>query len=149
MDQPDLFDISRCACGNLRLATRAVTQLYDEFLKPTGLRTTQLTVLFTVGIHGKSTVTELTEAMMMEHTSMTRALDVLKRQGLIESVPDDEDKRKRIISLTAEGERMLEIAAPLREQAQAKMISELGSEDLYKALELISKMAAAAQNQKK
>ena len=34
-----------CACFNLRKATRMVTQLYDEALKPAGIRATQLTVL--------------------------------------------------------------------------------------------------------
>ena len=35
----------RCACFNLRRVTRAVTQVYDEYLRPTGLRVTQFTVL--------------------------------------------------------------------------------------------------------
>ena len=34
-----------CACFNLRKATRMVTQLYDDALKPVGIRATQLTVL--------------------------------------------------------------------------------------------------------
>ncbi|MBV7329026.1 MarR family transcriptional regulator [Chloroflexi bacterium TSY] len=145
MEKPDLFDLSYCAFSNLRATTRAVSQLYDEYMKPTGLRTTQCMVLANIGVRGKSTVTELAEAMMMDQTSMTRALNILKKEGMIKSVADEEDQRRRLITLTAEGERTLAMALDLRAQAQAKMIDGLGPEGVSDAIEMLSKMTAVSQ----
>ena len=39
-----------CACSNVRKAARAVTQLFDEMLQPTGLRSTQFTLLESLGL---------------------------------------------------------------------------------------------------
>lgn len=145
MDDSDLFDVSFCAFSNLRQATRVVTQLYDEYLKPTGLRTTQCVLLANISARGKSTVTELAEAMLMNQTSMTRALNVLKKQDLIKQVPDEEDQRRRLVTITPEGERILAMSMPLREQAQAAMIEGLGAEETREAIKLLSKMVTAVQ----
>ncbi|MGH8850121.1 MAG: hypothetical protein ACREYD_03915, partial [Casimicrobiaceae bacterium] len=37
-----------CACGRLRRAARALTQLYDDAMAPSGLRITQFSLLRTV-----------------------------------------------------------------------------------------------------
>ena len=50
-----------CACANVRKAARAVTQLFDEVLQPTGLRSTQFTLLVAVARLGEAPVTRLAE----------------------------------------------------------------------------------------
>ena len=40
--------IGICACAHLRSAARAVTQVYDAALQPTGLRATQVTLLVAI-----------------------------------------------------------------------------------------------------
>lgn len=145
MKDADLYDVSFCAFSNLRRATRVVTQLYDEFLKPTGLRTTQCVLLATINARGKCTVTQLAEMMQMDQTSMTRALNVLKKQGLIKQIPHENDQRKRLVTITPEGAHILAISMPLREQAQAKMIESLGAEETREVIKLLSKMVTAVQ----
>ena len=51
--RPRGFD---CLCGNVRMAARALTSIYDEHLKPSGLRSTQLAVLWAVVAIGDGTV---------------------------------------------------------------------------------------------
>lgn len=82
---------------------------------------------------------------MMDQTSMTRALNILKKAGMVESVADEADQRRRLITLTAEGERTMAMALDLRAQAQAKMIEGLGPEGVHSALEILSKMSAVSQ----
>ncbi|MEM7117344.1 MAG: MarR family transcriptional regulator [Chloroflexota bacterium] len=145
MNQPDLMDVSYCAFSNLRRAARVVSHLYDDILKPTGLKTTQCMVLATIGRSGKSTVTELADAMTMDQTSMTRALNVLHKQGLVERIFDEADRRRRLITLTAKGEEILELAMELRAQAQTKMIEMLGDDNLLHSIELLRLMTTQAQ----
>src|SRR5258707_7844695 len=79
-----------CTCSNVRKAARAVTQLVDEGLQPTGLRSTQFTLLVAVALLGEAPVTQLAEELVMDRTTLARNLKPLESQGLltIEAVPD-------------------------------------------------------------
>ena len=114
-----------CACFNLRKATRVVTQLYDEALKPAGLRSTQFTVLAATRALGPVSVNELAEWIVMDRTTLTRNLKPLERDGLIAVRPGD-DLRVRQVSLTAKGRKTLERAYPMWEGVQARLREQLG-----------------------
>jgi DNA-binding MarR family transcriptional regulator len=144
MDQLRLLQAQYCISSNLRKACRVVTQMYAEILEPTGLQKTQFTLLVMVAILNQSTVSDLADMLVMDQTTVTRGLDLLKRQGLIETLPG-EDRRTRLVTLTSQGEEMLVKAMPLWEQAQAKMLGELGTEKGEKLLELLSEVVMIAQ----
>jgi DNA-binding MarR family transcriptional regulator len=133
LDTARLREVARaCACANLRKATRAVTQLFDEALAPSGLRATQFTLLVTNRLMGESTINELAERMVMDRTTLSRNLKPLVRNGLLE-VRSGEDGRTRLVRLTPAGEQALEEAYPLWQQAQQETVSALG-EERYEAL---------------
>src|SRR5947209_7151029 len=67
-----------CACSNVRKAARAVTQLFDEVLQPSGLRSTQFTLLVAVALMDEAPVTELAGALVMDRTTFTRNLKPLE-----------------------------------------------------------------------
>ncbi len=71
-----------CACFHLRQASRVVTQLYDETLRPTGILGTQLPLLVALRLHGELTVHGLAKALVMDRTTLTRNLKPLQREGL-------------------------------------------------------------------
>src|SRR5256885_14185152 len=85
--QPNVAQLAEieatCACSNVRKAARAVTQLYDEVLQPTGLRSTQFNLLVAVGLAGEAPVTRLAEALVMDRTTLARNLKPCVRQGLL------------------------------------------------------------------
>src|SRR6266568_2690129 len=70
-----------CACSNVRKAARAVTQLFDEMLQPTGLRSTQFTLLVAVALLGEAPVTQMARALVMDRTTLARNLKPCVRQG--------------------------------------------------------------------
>ena len=63
-----------CACLNVRKAARAITQLFDEVLQPTGLRSTQFPLLVVVALLGEAPVTQLAEELVMDRTTLARNL---------------------------------------------------------------------------
>src|SRR6476659_8600571 len=87
-----------CACFHLRRATRALTQLYDDALRPAGVRTTQFTLLNAIRIAGPATVRRLATTVVMDRTTLTRDLRPLERQGLVLIEPG-EDRRERKVDL--------------------------------------------------
>ncbi len=116
-----------CACFNLRKTARAITQLYDEALRPSGLRCTQFSLLVAATMLEPVTVTHLAEIVVMDRTTLARNLMPLEKEGLIKVAPGD-DQRTRIVTLTLRGKKVLSEAFPLWEKAQARVVRGLGEE---------------------
>ena len=133
LDAARLREVARaCACANLRRAARALTQVFDEALAPSGLKATQFTLLVTSRLTGESTINELATKMAMDRTTLSRNLKPLMRSGLL-LVRTGEDGRTRLVRITPAGERSVEGAYPLWQQAQYGTVSALG-EERYEAL---------------
>jgi len=135
-----------CACTSLRKAARAVSRLYDEALLPTGLTTPQLAILRDLGRGGDQALSRLAEAMVMDRTSLYRALGPMIRAGWVRVQPGVKGRTK-IAGLTAEGARVMDAAAPQWEAAQARFVGAFGPEAwamLHDVLQGVIKSARAA-----
>ena len=122
----DPRQLSPCVCNTLRMVSRAVTQLYDDVMRPSGLRVTQFSILGTIARMGEANLRQLEDALAIDQTTLTRSLNLLERGGVIERVPRP-DGRIKAMRLTSKGRRALEVARPLWAQAQAKVLRELGT----------------------
>src|SRR5712664_3901127 len=109
--------LSPCVCNTLRMVTRAVTQLYDDVLRPSGLRVTQFSILATIARMGEANLKQLEDTLAIDQTTLTRSLSLLARDGVIERVSHP-DGRVKAMRLTSKGRRALEEARPLWGQAQ-------------------------------
>lgn len=116
----------QCVCATLRKATRSVTQIFDNMLRPSGLRATQFHMLYEIKAAGEATVTELTKRLVLDQTTLTRRLAVLERDGLLKSVPKA-DGRVKSVALTKKGQQALIAAQPLWADAQNKMLGIIGA----------------------
>ena len=113
-----------CRCGNLRMAARAVTAVYDGHLRPAGLQASQLAVLWAVaGLRGAS-VREIAARIAMHDTALVRNLRVLEGRGWV-SIEVGADRRQRLIDLTPEGRAAFAQALPLWVKAQKQVAAVL------------------------
>ena len=112
-------------CHKARMAARAVTRAYDEALRATGLRATQLAVLAAVGARGAVSIKALADSMGMERTTLTRNLRPLEEKGYVVLAPEARH-RSRMLTLTAAGREALLAAAPPWEDAQRALRKRLG-----------------------
>ena len=103
-----------CPALRVRAASRVLGRVYDEALREIGLEMSQLPVLAAVALSGKRglRVTELARALVMERTSVTRAIRPLENGGLLRIARSADDARSKIIVLTRAGERALRDAHP-------------------------------------
>ena len=108
------------------MATRAVTQLYDDVLRPSGLRVTQFSILAAIARLGEANLRQLEDALAIDQTTLTRSLALLERDGLTERVAHP-DRRVKAMRLTARAGATLEKARGLWSQAQAQVLRELGT----------------------
>ncbi len=129
-----------CNCTALRKATRRVSQLYDAALEPCGLRATQRAILNHIARAGSPPVGELAGALVMDRGALTHNLKPLLRDGLVEIGVDPDDRRNRLIALTAAGRKKLAESEPLWRRAQEGFEAAFGvtkSASLRQALEYV------------
>lgn len=143
--QRDLAKLPECACFNLRKTARAVTQLYDQILKPTGLRGTQFSLLAAIARSESITISHLAARLVMERTTLTRNLRPLDKQGLIKVVPG-RDQRTRVVTLTPKGYQTLDNTLPLWEKAQQRFESGLGDDRFQSMLSDLAETREIAQS---
>jgi DNA-binding MarR family transcriptional regulator len=144
LQRAELANCPNCVCFNLRKVARAVTQLYDEALRPAGLRATQFSLLVAVRRKGPVSVTHLAELTVMDRTTLTRNLELLQKQGLIEVV-SGRDRRTRIVTITAQGNAALAEALPLWQKVQTHVVDTLGEKRWSTMQANLSEMVALAQ----
>ncbi len=126
MTGPDRERLSPCVCSTLRMVSRAVTQLYDDILRPSGLRVTQFSILGAIARLGDANLRQLEHTLAIDQTTLTRSLKLLERNGAIDRVPHP-DGRIKAMTLTSKGRKALEAARPLWTRAQDKVLRELGT----------------------
>ena len=123
---PDRARLSPCVCSTPRMVSRAVTQLYDDILRPSGLRVTQFSILGAIARLGAANLRQLEYTLAIDQTTLTRSLNLLERDRVIERVPHP-DGRIKAMTLTSKGRKALEAARPLWARAQDKVLRELGT----------------------
>lgn len=108
--------------------SRVLTRLYDDALRPSGLRMSQVSVLVAIarfGEHGAK-IGALADVLATERTTLTRNIVPLERAGLLRVARDPDDARARILLLTRPGERAIEAAFPLWQAAQRRVRDAVG-----------------------
>lgn len=132
---------SRCNCTTLRKASRRISQLYDAVLAPSGLKTTQRAILAQISRSEPTTVGALAEALVMDSGALAHTLKPLVRDRLVAIGIDPDDRRNRLITLTAKGRAKLAETDPLWAKAQRGFDIAFGkaeSEALREALRFLA-----------
>jgi DNA-binding MarR family transcriptional regulator len=132
-----------CACQGVRSAARAVSRLYEGALAPSGLTATQFAILVAANLQGPVPLSRLAEALVLDRTSLYRAVRPLEREGQVRIGPG-RDRREKELALTAAGRRKLAEALPLWQRAQERFLSALGGERWAALGEGLSRMVTAA-----
>jgi len=129
----------QCTCFNLRKATRAITLIYDQELRPSGLRTTQFLLLTEIKVSAPITIKPLAKKMLMHRTALARNLKLLEKKGLIK-IESGHDKRERMIGLTIRGQKSLNRAYPFWQHVQRKVAKHFGKKQLNHFLSELSEL---------
>jgi DNA-binding MarR family transcriptional regulator len=114
-----------CVCGNLRMAARAVTAVYDRHLRDAGVQASQMAVLWAVAGGPGMSVKELAGHVAMDETTMIRNLRGLERQGWVKLLVGV-DRRQRLAHLTVRGRDVFARALPSWKEAQKEVGALLG-----------------------
>ncbi len=129
-----------CLCAVTRKAGRIITKKYDEYLKPCGLKITQLSMLARISGNPGIAISELGKLLAMDQTTVSRNLQVLEKEGYIRLYPEPEDQRIKRIQLTETGLSKMREARPLWDKAQLEMEQVLGRGTIEELLRTFKKI---------
>jgi len=123
-----------CLCLHVQRAARALARRFDLALKPVGLTNGQFSLMMSLnrpqpadqmpGIP-PATMRSVAELLGMDRTTLTAAVKTLQRRGLVAVRVGPTDKRGRLLTLTAEGRRVLAAATPIWTREHAVVEQEL------------------------
>ncbi|MGF7133044.1 DNA-binding MarR family transcriptional regulator [Paraburkholderia sp. EB58] len=109
-----------CYCTQFRRSANALTSVYDDALRPVGLKITQFSLLRALERLGAATFTEIAAELALDKTTISRNLNLLVSAGWVDVAPE-EDARYKVATLSAEGLRVLRLAEPFWRTAQKRV----------------------------
>lgn len=143
LSQLNLNGTGACASFNFRRVARAVTSLYDRAFEPYGIRSTQFSILIGIAKTQPTSISALSELLVIDRTTLTRSLRLLKKQGLL-GISERAAKRQRFLTLTEKGERTLADCLPAWREAQARFVESVGAEYWFKFRGELERLAHVA-----
>jgi DNA-binding MarR family transcriptional regulator len=126
-------------CASFRRTARALTSFYEEALRPTGLRATQLTILQALERTGEISQGRLGGILAMDSTSLTRTLAIMRKNGWI-AERRGKDLRERLLRLSRGGAAKLKRVTPVWDGAQTRLSGKLGKSGWKNLLRLTNRV---------
>ncbi|AXV14697.1 MarR family transcriptional regulator [Neorhizobium sp. SOG26] len=117
-----------CLCLHVQRAARALARRFDNALKPIGLNNGQFSLMMSLNRPQPATMSSVVQLLAMDRTTLTAALKVLERRGLVASTVDPQDRRGRLLKLTDEGMALLSAAVPIWKRVHAEVDAGLGDD---------------------
>jgi DNA-binding MarR family transcriptional regulator len=130
-----------CYCATLRQAARAMTALYDERIKPSGIRATQFTILQALTFKPGARITDMEQWLAIDQTTLTRNLALLEKRRLIEVI-ERPTAREKCWGLTRTGRAKFIEAQSLWEAAQAEVERRFGPQRMRETHQQTFELAA-------
>jgi len=128
-----------CIAVRMRLLNRVVTNLYDDALRPLGLKISQLNVLVATAKLGLAQPAKVCDILQLDTSTLSRNVERMRARGWLEVVPG-EDARTQPFRLTAQGKKLLARAVPAWEQAQQQAEELLGKDGVALLTKTVTKV---------
>lgn len=139
----DIYDkkSSTCNCLNIRRASQAITEVYDEFLAPSDLKIGQFSLLKHIDKLGPISVSDLALSIRLDRTTLVRNLKPLEDRGFVTDIAA-EGTRNRQLKLTDKGTQAYKSAEQLWIKAQTFFDGYLGKDNIEAFTAMLSKIEA-------
>jgi DNA-binding MarR family transcriptional regulator len=115
-----------CFAARIRILNRAITGLYDDALRPLGIKVSQMNILVVTAKLGVASPGRICDILHMDASTLSRNAERMLAHGWLEVVPGD-DARTQPLRVTKQGLKLVKQAAPVWEKAQAQARALLGN----------------------
>jgi DNA-binding MarR family transcriptional regulator len=133
--------VEGCAVWNARLTARRVTQFMAARMADAGLGVAQFGLVAQIAAAEDDTLGALAQRTGLDPSTLTRNLQVLEREGLIEIAAGASDLRRRAVWLTERGAQRLRVALPVWRKAHAELEKRLDVPTVLKVAKMTGRLA--------
>lgn len=105
-----------------------------------GLPFSQAIVLMYLHHHNSSSLAEMARDLCFAHPSVLRQVDALEEAGYVERKPHPEDRRVKVIELTATGKAQVELLIEIAEDIQRQVTVGFKSDEIKELRESLQKL---------
>jgi DNA-binding MarR family transcriptional regulator len=116
-----------CLCLHVQRAARALVRRFDDALRPAGLTSGQFSLLMSLNRPDPADMAQVAALLAMDRTTLTANLKPLQRRGLVNVVQADNDRRRRLLTLTPGGRTILAAAVPVWQRTHQTIEALLGT----------------------
>lgn len=137
-----------CLCLHAQRAARALARRFDTAFRPLEITNGQFSLMMALNRPAPPGNGEVAALLAMDRTTLTAALKPLERRGLVKVLPNPQDRRGRLLALTAKGRRLLARALPIWIDTHAAVEAEIGGkgpEALREGLRALSGLPAKTE----
>ncbi len=134
-----------CIGARIRMMNRKVSRIYDEAVRPLGIKFSQMNILTVVSLYAPIQPVEVGRVLSLEKSTLSRNVALMEANGWIESLPADGNAL--LLRVTRQGGELLKKAAPAWREAQKEVKTLLGaqtSETILRSMNRIQKFEAPA-----
>lgn len=124
----------------LKLTNRLMAPFSTHLSHRYRISLNEFRMLMTIGALGRTASHELAELTGVNVMSVSRAVATLERHGRIEIKPDPANRRRKWLSLTAEGERLYAAMSPQSELVADYLFSELSEKEVDQLSGIVSRL---------
>ncbi len=136
------FDRHRSPGHVINYLARLFAKALYRRIGPYGVTRGQFPVLLVLWEREGATQTELAERLAVEQATMANTLKRMERDGLIERVPDPEDRRQARVHLTPRGRELEEVLTTSARETNAVALAGLSAADTAQLMRLAGRMVA-------
>jgi DNA-binding MarR family transcriptional regulator len=140
-DSPERRIEGECFAGRVRILSRVATRIYDDVLRPHGVRVSQMNVLAAVAARGPVPASEICRRLRLDKSSLSRDLDRLLERGWVRST--EGAGRARDLEATDSGRALIRAALPAWDVAQERARQVLGAAVTGGILEAVNALEEA------
>ena len=112
-----------CVGYRVRALNRLITRIYDEELRPFGIRFSQMNILTAVTLEGPIQPVEVARILSLEKSTLSRNVRIMEDNGWVMALPVPNGQT---LEATPAGRRLLKRAAPAWRAAQDQVTELLG-----------------------
>ena len=128
-----------CLEANSRKMSRVLSMIYNKAMKDSKIKPSQFSLLNVINGKGKISIGELSKIMLMDQTTVTRNIKLLKKSGYVQ-INTGSDRRVKEVSLTAKGQEIRKKALPAWQNVQDQVWNQLGEEKVQQLFSLVDEV---------
>lgn len=98
-------------------------------IRKSGLNDTECMICSYVYAHENCSQDDVAKALCMDKTTVTKSMQLLENMGVLLRIPDEADKRRKVLSLTVEGQEKCSQILHIHDEWVGKVMEELNEEE--------------------